>query len=124
RDGFRQFKGCFRDLDPLRGANVFVSNDRGATWERRGSVRFPNPEWHEHMVVERKDGSLWMLARTTKGLMQSTSQDGGRAWAEPPVPAIQHPAARFHIRRLMSGRLLLVKHGKTIDAYAGRSQLT
>ena len=124
RDGFRQFKGCFRELDPLRGANVFVSNDRGATWERRGSVRFPNPEWHEHMVVERKDGSLWMLARTTKGLMQSTSQDGGRTWAEPTVPAIQHPAARFHIRRLMSGRLLLVKHGKTIDAHAGRSQLT
>ena len=37
RDGFRQFKGCFRELDPLRGANVFVSKDQGATWERRGS---------------------------------------------------------------------------------------
>jgi len=124
RDGFRQFKGCFRELDPSRGANVFVSKDQGATWERRGAVRFPNPDWHEHMIVERKDGSLWMLARTAKGLMQSTSTDGGRTWAEPSASAIKHPVARFHIRRLASGRLLLVKHGKAIDAHEGRSQLT
>jgi len=124
RDGFRQFKGCFRELDPLRGANVFVSKDLGATWERRGVVRFPNPDWHEHMVVERKDGSMWMLARTAKGLMQSTSSDGGRMWAEPSFSDIKHPVARFHVRRLASGRLLLIKHGRTIDTHEGRSQLT
>jgi hypothetical protein len=123
RDGFRQFKGCFRELDPLRGANVFVSNDQGANWERRGAVRFPNPDWHEHMVVERKDGSLWMLARTTKGLMQSTSNDGGRTWAEPSESEIKHLAARFHLRRVASGRILLIKHGKTIESHEGRSQL-
>jgi hypothetical protein len=124
RDGFRQFKGCFRELDPLRGANVFVSRDQGASWERRGAVRFYNPDWHEHMVVERKDGSLWMLARTAKGLMESTSTDRGQTWAEPSVSGINHPAARFHVRRLASGRILLVKHGKTIEAHEGRSQLT
>ena len=124
RDGFRQFRGCFRELDPLRGANVFVSKDQGASWERRGAVRFPNPDWHEHMVVERKDGSLWMLARTAKGLMESTSTDRGQTWAEPSVSDIKHPVARFHVRRLASGRILLVKHGKTIEAHEGRSQLT
>lgn len=124
RDGFRQFKGCFRELDPLRGANVFASQDQGASWERRGAVRFPNPDWHEHMVVERKDGSLWMLARAAKGLMESTSIDRGQTWAEPTVSDIKHPVARFHIRRLASGRILLVKHGKTIESHEGRSQLT
>lgn len=124
RDGFRQFKGCFRELDPLRGANVFISADQGKTWERRGAVRFPNPDWHEHMIVERKDHSLWMLARTRNGLMQTTSLDGGRTWAEPTAAAIQHPNARFHIRRMASGRLLLIKHGSKIDAHEGRSQLT
>ena len=124
RNGFRQFKGCFRELDPLRGANVFVSTDQGANWERRGAVRFPNPDWHEHMVVERKDGSLWMLARTTKGLMQSTSSDRGLTWADPSATEIKHPAARFHVRRLASGRILLVKHGATIETHQGRSQLT
>lgn len=124
REGFGQFKGCFRELDPLRGANVFVSADQGKTWERRGCVRFPHPEWHEHMVVERKDGTLWMLARTAKGIMESTSSDGGKTWTEPVSSAIKHPVARFHVRRLASGRILLLKHGATIDAHEGRSQLT
>ena len=124
RPGFREFKGCFRNLDPLRGANVFVSNDQGETWQRRGCVRFPNPDWHEHMIVERKGGALWMLARTGKGIMQSTSTDHGKTWSEPSFPAIKHPVARFHVRRLASGRILLVKHGKSIDTHAGRSMLT
>lgn len=125
REGFRQFKGCFKELDPLRGANVFVSTDQGTTWERRGCVQFPNPDWHEHMIVERKDGTLWMLARTAKRIMQTTSADGGRTWAEPTEPpGIRHPNARFHIRRLASGRILLVKHGDAIDSHQGRVMLS
>lgn len=125
RNGFGPFRDCFRELDPLRGANVFVSTDQGKTWERRGAARFPNPDWHEHMIVERKDGSLWMLARTAKGIMQTTSTDGGRTWAEPTEPAnIRHPVARFHVRRLQSGRILLVKHGDRIDSHEGRVQLS
>lgn len=125
RGGFGPFKGCFAELDPLRGANVFVSTDHGETWVRRGAATFPNPDWHEHMIVERNDGSLWMLARTAKGIMQSTSTDGGRTWAaatEP--PGIKQPNARFHVRRLASGKLLLIKHGDQIDAHTGRVQLS
>jgi len=125
RPGFRMFKGCFQELDPLRGANVFVSSDQGATWNRRGVVQFPNPDWHEHMIVERKDGSLWMLARTRKGIMQTTSTDGGKTWATPTEPAnIRQPNARFHVRRMKSGRILLIKHGDQIDAHKGRVQLS
>ncbi len=69
REGFGPFRGQFKELDPYRGANILVSTDEGKTWERRGAARFPNPDWHEHMIVERKDGSLWMLARTAKGMM-------------------------------------------------------
>ena len=39
REGFGPFKGQFKELDPYRGANVFVSTDQGATWQqRRGAV--------------------------------------------------------------------------------------
>ena len=124
RPGFREFRGCFRELDPLRGANVFVSTDEGATWKRRGVRTFPNPDWHEHMIVERVDKSLWMLARTRNGIMESESTDEGRTWSKPVLSKIKHPVARFHIRRLASNRLLLVKHGATIDSHKGRSQLT
>jgi hypothetical protein len=125
RGGFGDFKGCFSELDPFRGANVFVSHDHGQTWDRRGNVTFPNPDWHEHMIIERTDGSLWMLARTAKGIMQSTSSDRGQSWSNPSEPAgIRHPNARFHIRRLSSGRLLLVKHGHQVDSHQGRVQLS
>ncbi len=125
REGFGPFKGLFKELDPFRGANVFVSKDKGATWERRGAAKFPNPDWHEHMIVERKDKSLWMLARTRTGIMQSISTDGGRTWVEPTEPpGIRQPNARFHIRRLASGKLLLVKHGDRIDQHEGRVQLS
>ncbi|WP_246105666.1 sialidase family protein [Rosistilla ulvae] len=125
RPGFGPFKGCFAELEPLRGANVFVSQDQGASWQRRGAARFPNPDWHEHMIVERKDGSLWMLARTAKGIMQTTSTDGGRTWATPSKPpGIAQPNARFHVRRLASGKILLVKHGDRIDTHNGRVQLS
>jgi len=125
REGFGPFQGLFKELDPYRGANVFVSTDQGATWQRRGAAVFPNPDWHEHMIVERRDGTLWMLARTAKGIMQTTSSDGGRTWAAPSEPpGLRHPNARFHVRRLASGRLLLVKHGDAVDAHQGRVKLS
>lgn len=125
RDGFGPFQGLFRELDPWRGANVLASTDKGATWQRRGAARFPNPDWHEHMLVERRDGTLWMLARTARGIMQTASEDGGRTWAEPTEPpGIRQPNARFHVRRLASGKLLLVKHGDRIDTHEGRVKLS
>jgi sialidase-1 len=123
--GFGPFQGVFPELDGLRGANVFASTDQGATWERRGAVQFPNPDWHEHMIVEKRDGQLWMLARTSKGIMQSFSQDAGRSWSEPAKPpAIAQPNARFHLRKLKSGQILLVKHGDALETHQGRVQLS
>lgn len=118
-------ENLFPELDPYRGVNVFVSTDQGATWTRRGLRPFPDPCWHEAMIVQRQDHSLWMLARTRKGIMQSFSEDRGATWSEPTFPrGIVHPVARFHIRRMASGRILMVKHGETIDSHEGRSKLT
>jgi hypothetical protein len=67
--GIGPFKGTFPELDEFRGVNLLVSRDQGATWERRACVKFPTPDWHEPMIVERNDGVLWMLARTRRGIM-------------------------------------------------------
>lgn len=124
RGGLGVFRDCFQNLDPLRGANVFVSKDQGETWHRRGRATFPNPDWHEHMIVQRNDDSLWMLARTRNGIMESTSVDSGKTWSAAVTSKIKHPNARFHVRRLQSGRLLLIKHGDAIDAHHGRVGLS
>lgn len=106
------------------GARMVVSDDDGRNWQVRGAVNVPEDAWNcdEHMIVERKDRSLWMLVRTQYGIGESTSADGGRTWT-PLIPSkIQHPTARFFIRRLSSGNLLLVKHGP-LDMRTGRSHL-
>jgi hypothetical protein len=79
------------------------------------------------MFVELSDGRVWMLARVNdgkNGVRQSFSSDGGRTWTEPEHPTFAHPPSRFHVRRLASGRILLIKHGEKIDTHQGRSQLT
>jgi len=106
-------------------AKMVVSTDRGGTWAVRGTCHVPKDvrTFDEHMIVERKDKSLWMLLRTKAGIGESTSNDRGRTWTEARPAPIQHPSARFFIRRLSSGRLLLVKHGP-IDRRTDRSHLT
>lgn len=98
------------------GAHVYRTRDRGATFEKIGSVRTPNPSPDEHMFIERRGGSLWMLVRTRGGISESTSTDGGRTWTAPEPSVIPHAVSRFFIRRLRSGKLLLVKHASpTVD---------
>jgi hypothetical protein len=117
------FKNGFRDLDEQRMAHWFASNDQGKTWTRRGGVAFPKFNFDEHMAVELADGRLWMLARTNDGLFESYSADQAKTWSP---PALRFPCipARFFLRRLASGRLLLIKHGKIDERTPRRSHLT
>jgi predicted neuraminidase len=110
------------ELDPFRMANVFASSDQGKTWTRRGGILFPKSNFDEHMMVELKDGRLWMLARAN-GISESFSSDRGATWSEPKPSAIQNPNARFFLRRLASGRLLLVKNGPIGTRLPRRSSL-
>jgi hypothetical protein len=106
-------------------AQMIVSDDHGKTWTLRGACNVPKDarQFDEHMFIERKDGSLWLLVRTTYGIGESLSTDGGKTWPELKPSSILHTPSRFFISRLASGNLLLVKHGP-LDKRTGRSHLT
>ncbi|MDC0273892.1 glycoside hydrolase [Planctomycetaceae bacterium] len=106
-------------------AQMMVSTDLGKSWKVRGASNVPQKDrqFDEHMFVERKDGSICLLARTNYGIGESVSTDRGATWPELAPSAISHPSARFFVRRLNSGNLLLVKHGP-IEKRTGRSHLT
>jgi hypothetical protein len=74
------------------------------------------------MIVERRDGSLWMMVRM-QGLAETVSTDGGKTWTPVERIAIKHPTSRFFLRRLASGALLLIKHGP-LNEKVGREKLT
>ncbi len=107
------------------GSMAVCSKDKGRTWAVLGKSDVKGRSCDEHMIVERRDGTLWMLVRTTYGIGESVSKDRGKTWSvgrpSPYVTHIKSPA-RFHIRRLASGKLLLVKHDPA--SRKGRSHLT
>jgi hypothetical protein len=104
---------------------VYASTDQGETFALRGTANIPEPKMRgpdEPMIVERKDGSLWMMVRV-QGIGQTVSHDRGKTWTPVEKLPISHPTSRFFVRRLTSGALLLVKHGG-IHEKAGREKLT
>ncbi|MFN4261503.1 MAG: sialidase family protein [Gemmataceae bacterium] len=103
---------------------VYASTDQGKTFHLRGTANVLPAEARgpdEPMIVERKDGSLWMLVRS-RGIAETVSHDGGKTWSPVERAAIAHPTSRFFIRRLRSGNLLLVKHGP-LDERTRREKL-
>ena len=109
----KPFADCYHELDAVRGANVFVSDDEGGHWRYRGGIIFKDSCFNEHSVVELNDGRLWMLSRGMKETFQSFSADGGKTW-QPQSTAFPHVNSKAVIRRLQSGNLLVIRHGQDI----------
>ena len=79
-----------------------------------------------------------MLTRTFDGIGESFSNDGGYTWTPGRKSHIDGPCSRFHIRRLKSGRLLMINHYQfdqridlddimrqgNVKSWKGRSHLT
>lgn len=107
---------------PNRLANVYLSSDQGRHFRYLSGVDMPDRFYDEHMLVEKQDGTLWMLLRLKTGIGEAFSPDGGKTWREVRKSGIWGPNARFFIRRLRSGRLLLVNHAQEEggDASSGR----
>jgi hypothetical protein len=101
---------------------VYESSDRGGSFRKLGYAAVAKVNHNEHMIVERRDGSLWMLVRTDYGIGQSISTDQGRTWSEGVDTGLSHPVTRFYIGRLKSGNLLMVRHNPPGDEPPGRKQ--
>ncbi len=98
------------ELKSVRFSNMTLSMDNGKSFHLQGSANIPHRCFDEHMIVELRDGRLWMLVRTLYGIGQSFSSDQGKTWSPGENSNLGGPNSRFFIRRLSSGNLLLVNH--------------
>ena len=109
--------------EDVAGAYVYQTTDLGKTFTRLGFADVAGRSFDEHMVYEKKDGTLRMLVRLEKGqekgIAESVSSDYGLTWSEG-VPVLEGPSSRFFIQRLPSGRILLINHHE----FTGRNNLT
>lgn len=92
------------------GSHLLITSDQGKSFQLIRGPRIPESHFDEHMVVERKDKSWWLLTRTKYGIGESVSSDCGKSWSPGRDTGIPHANSRFFIRRLKSGNLLLVRH--------------
>lgn len=119
------------DLPKERFSNVYCSRDNGESFTLIGHSDYEDRSTDEHMIVELKDGKLWMLIRGKHGIGQAFSDDKGYTWYDVGYSGIKNPCSRFHIRRLRSGRLLFINHKNyygldesNVIAGQGRNNLT
>jgi hypothetical protein len=117
--------------------HVHRSSDQGGTFQRISTFDVPQGSHLEHMIVERRDGTLMMFIRVGGeirpaehhpiGIAQSLSRDRGQTWSNVVMTDIASPSSRFHVRRLPSGRVLIINH-RGFDAkatgVAGRTHMT
>lgn len=103
-----------------RLAFVYRSADNGKSFVRLGGSDIPKRSFDEHMILERRDGSLAMYVRANYGIGVSYSYDRGKTWTEGKNSGLGGPSSRFYIGRLRSGRVLLINHTN----FKGRNNLT
>lgn len=107
------------NLPDERYSNVYRSADGGETFALIGHSAYADRWIDEHMLVERRDGSLWMLIRARGGIGQAFSYDKGVTWEGESDSGLGGPCSRFCIRRLRGGNLILVNH----HDFKGRNNL-
>lgn len=103
----------WRHYDTQYGAFAYCTTDQGKTFQRLGCAKMPelnDRSFDEHMIAELSDGRLMMLIRTMFGIGVAYSEDKGMTWSDGQPSGIPGPNTRFVIRRLKSGRLMLVNH--------------
>ena len=100
-------------------SSVYESRDNGKTFSRIGGAETPRRSYDEHMVIEKSDRSLLMFVRTVYGIAKSESFDGGVTWTEGTDTGLGGPNSRFFLRRLQSGRILLINHNNSEKPRSG-----
>ncbi len=97
------------------------SSDKGKTWfRRRAGKKHSQMVYDETMILEEKNGTLRMLARCPKKvgfLAECFSHDGGKTWSDAKLSKIPNPGSRFFIKRLRSGKILMVNNWEGGNRY-------
>jgi len=92
---------------------TYTSKDEGKTWTASNIIDLGGIGNHagvmESTLVQLKDGRLWMLLRTNWGdFWQTFSDDDGLTWKDVGPTAIDASSSPGILKRLKSGRLVLV----------------
>lgn len=103
-----------------KGSYMYITDDNGKTFKKLGYADVKERSFDEHMFLEIQTGAIRVFVRTTYGIGAADSYDSGLHWGKDFDTGYKGPCSRFHIRRLPSGRILLINHYE----FTGRNNLT
>ncbi len=92
---------------------MFVSDDQGKTWQRSNMLDYGIGK-HDHAgslegtVVERKDGTLYLLLRTESGYLWEATSSDGLKWEGLQQTRIRSVTCCPQMMRLADGRIALL----------------
>lgn len=107
------------DITP-KGSYMYITDDNGKTFKKLGYADVENRHFDEHAFLEMNNDVIRVFVRTTYGIGAADSYDFGHHWGKSFDTGYKGPCSRFHIRRLPSGRILLINHYD----FTGRNNLT
>lgn len=94
---------------------VYYSDDSGKSWTKTQTIVMEGSKINDHdgamepKLVEKKDGSVYMLIRTTRGVFyRALSSDGGETWSKPEPTGIENNNSFGELAVLADGRWALV----------------
>ncbi|MBQ8140687.1 MAG: exo-alpha-sialidase [Clostridia bacterium] len=101
----------FKNMPTVETYRLYLM-DNGGSVTKYGAVDIPDAIFDESMAVQTSDNpdDISILARVTTGIVRSDSHDGGRSFGEAYGFSLPSPSARFFVKRLRSGRLLMLTH--------------
>lgn len=92
------------------------SCDQGKSFVQKFAGKKIETDFDESMILERCDGSLLLMARAEMRfgfIAKCESFDGGKTWTDGELSDIRSPRTRFFLRRLPSGRVMLINNDNT-----------
>lgn len=111
---WKRWKGRIHSYPNWGNSSVYVSTDKGETFSYVGGADEKDSTFDENGIVERADGSLYMIIRCRYSISYSISQDKGKTWSLP-EKLMDHTSSRSYIAKFPSGNYLLVTNDDTKD---------
>ena len=116
---WKKWKNVIHPYPYYGNAGVYRSTDGGESFHYVGGAVEPTSTFDENAIVERKDGSLYMIIRCEGAIAWSESFDGGVTWSVP-KKLMDHTGSRSYMAKFPSGNYLLVTNDDTKE----RSRMT
>lgn len=108
---WKPWKNQIHEYPNWGNSAVYVMEADG-TVAYQGGADEPDSSFDENAVVQRADGSLYMIIRCHRAISYAVSYDTGMTWSAP-QKLMDHVSSRSYLAKLPSGHYLLVTNDST-----------